>query len=89
VNQKAFEALDKPTQQALLKAAADAETRGWKTSEEKNGFYLEQFRKNGMAVSLPSPQLKSDFQKIGQTMTQEWLKTAGPDGTAIVDAYRK
>jgi TRAP-type C4-dicarboxylate transport system substrate-binding protein len=89
VNQKAFEALDKPTQQALLKAAADAETRGWKTSEDKNGFYLEQFRKNGMAVSLPSPQLKSDFQKIGQTMTQEWLKTAGPDGTAIVDAYRK
>src|SRR4051812_15876679 len=89
VNRKAFDALDKPTQQALLKAAADAEARGWNVSEEKNGFYLEQFRKNGMSVSLPSAQLKSDFQKIGQTMAEEWLKTAGDDGRAIIQAYRK
>src|SRR5947209_4362751 len=46
VNKAAFDALDKPTQQALLKAAADAEARGWKTSEEKNKWWLEQFRKN-------------------------------------------
>ena len=89
VNKAAFDALDKPTQQALLKAAADAEARGWKTSEEKNKWYLEQLAKNGMTVAPPSPQLKSDFKKIGDTMTGEWLKTAGPDGTAIVDAYRK
>ena len=37
VNKKAFDALDKPTQQAVLKAAAAAETSGWKSSEEKNG----------------------------------------------------
>ena len=30
VSQKAFDALDKPTQDAVLKAAADAEARGWK-----------------------------------------------------------
>ncbi len=30
VNKKAFDALDKATQDALLKAAAEAETRGWK-----------------------------------------------------------
>jgi TRAP-type C4-dicarboxylate transport system substrate-binding protein len=29
VNKAAFDALDKPTQDAVLKAAADAETRGW------------------------------------------------------------
>jgi TRAP-type C4-dicarboxylate transport system substrate-binding protein len=34
VNQQAFAALDKPTQDAVLKAAADAETRGCKASEE-------------------------------------------------------
>jgi TRAP-type transport system periplasmic protein len=89
VNRKAFDALDKPTQDAVLKAAAEAETRGWKSSEEKNSFYLDQFRKNGMTVASPSPQLKSDFHKIGATMTEEWLKTAGADGKAIVDAYRK
>jgi len=30
VNKKAFDALDKATQQALLKAGADAEARGWR-----------------------------------------------------------
>ena len=89
VNKSAFDALDKATQGAVLKAAADAEARGWKTSEEKNTWYLEQLGKNGMLVAPPSTQLKADFRKIGETMTAEWLKTAGADGQAIVDAYRK
>src|SRR5215831_18309583 len=42
VNKAAFDALDKPTQEALLKAAATAETRGWKLAEEKAGWYLDQ-----------------------------------------------
>lgn len=88
-NKQAFDGLDKATQQALLKSAQEAEARGWKTSEEKNKWYLEQLAKNGMTVAPPSPQLKADFRKIGETMTVEWLKTAGGDGKAIVDAYRK
>jgi TRAP-type C4-dicarboxylate transport system substrate-binding protein len=35
VNKAAFDALDKPTQDAILKAAAVAEERGWKLAEEK------------------------------------------------------
>jgi TRAP-type C4-dicarboxylate transport system substrate-binding protein len=89
VNKAAFDALDKPTQQALVKAAADAEARGWKTSEEKNKWYLEQMAKNGMNVAVPSAQLKADFRKIGETMTAEWMSNAGADGKAVVDAYRK
>jgi TRAP-type transport system periplasmic protein len=89
VNRKAFDALDKASQDALRKAAAEAETRGWKVSEEKARWYLEQLQKNGMNVQAPSPQLKADFQKIGQTMTDEWLKNAGGDGKAVVDAFRK
>ena len=89
VNKAAFDALDRPTQQAVLKAAADAEARGWKTSEEKNKWYLEQMAKNGMNVAVPSAQLKSDFRKIGETMTAEWMNNAGADGKAVVDAYRK
>ncbi|HET9577376.1 MAG TPA: TRAP transporter substrate-binding protein [Usitatibacter sp.] len=88
-NKKAFDALDKPTQQALVKSAQEAEARGWKISEEKNKWYLEQLAKNGMTVQPPSPQLNADFKKIGETITQEWLKTAGPDGKAIVDAFHQ
>ncbi|MBL0141927.1 MAG: TRAP transporter substrate-binding protein [Betaproteobacteria bacterium] len=89
VNKKAYDALDKASQEALLTAAAAAQTRGWKISEEKTVFYLGELRKHGMNVAPPSAQLKADFQKIGATITEEWLKTAGPDGKAIIDAYKK
>lgn len=89
VNKQAFDALDKSSQQAILKAAAAAEERGWRISEEKNQWYLEQLAKNGMTVAQPSPQLKADLRKIGDTMTAEWMKSAGPDGKAIVEAYGK
>ena len=89
VNKAAFDALDKPTQAALLKAGADAEARGWATSQQKNGEYLEALKKNGMNVQPPSAQLKSDMKKVGDTMLKEWLEKAGPEGQAIVDAYRK
>jgi TRAP-type transport system periplasmic protein len=89
VNKKAFDALDKPTQDALVAAARTAQERGWKVSEEKTAWYLDQLKKNGMSVQPPPAQLKADLQKIGVTMTEEWLKTAGPDGKAIVDAFHK
>jgi TRAP-type transport system periplasmic protein len=89
VNQKAFDALDKATQDAVLKAASDAEVRGWKMSEEKTKWYLEQLAKNGMKIEKPSAQLTADMRKVGETLTAEWLKKAGPDGQAIIDAFRK
>lgn len=88
-NKKALEALDKPTQDALRKAAAEAETRGWATSEKKTGEYLDLLKKNGMTVEPPSAQLKTDMQKVGEVMLKEWLDKAGPEGKAVVDAYRK
>jgi len=89
VSQKAFDALDKPTQAAVLKAAAEAEARGWKVSAEKTAFYLGELKKNGMEVAPPAPALAADLKKIGDTMTVEWVKVAGPDGQAIVEAFRK
>ena len=50
VNAAAFNALDKPTQDAVLKAAADAETRGWKLSEEKNGWYIDQLKSGEVKI---------------------------------------
>jgi len=89
VNQKAFDALDKPTQDALLRAAAEAEARGWKVSDEKTQWYYEQLRKNGMVIHRPSAQLAAGLKKVGDAMLQDWLKKAGPDGQAVMDAYRK
>ncbi len=89
VNRAAFNALDKPTQDALLKAAADAETRGWTASRKANSETLEKLKANGMTIHTPSAQLKADMKKVGDTMLKEWLEKAGPEGQQLVDAYRK
>jgi TRAP-type C4-dicarboxylate transport system substrate-binding protein len=89
VNKAAFAALDKPTQDAVLKASKTAEDRGWKLAEEKTKWYTDQLAAKGMKVLPPSAELKSGFQKIGEQLTADWLKKAGADGQAIVDAYRK
>ena len=89
VNKAAFDALDKPTQDALLKAAATAETRGWKMWEEKAGWYLDQLKSHGMKVQPPSDTLKAGLKKVGDQLTADWLKKAGADGEAVIASYRK
>jgi TRAP-type C4-dicarboxylate transport system substrate-binding protein len=89
VNKAAFDALDKPTQDAVLKAAAAAEESGWKLAEEKATWYLEQLKANKMKVVPPSDALKSGLQKVGEQLTADWQKKAGADGQAIIDAYKK
>jgi TRAP-type C4-dicarboxylate transport system substrate-binding protein len=89
VNKAAFDALDKPTQDAVLKAAATAEESGWKLAEEKATWYLEQLKANKMKVVPPSDALKSGLQKVGEQLTADWQKKAGADGQAIIDAYKK
>jgi TRAP-type transport system periplasmic protein len=88
VNAKAFDALDNPTQAAVLKAAADAEIRGWKLSQEKNGWYLDQLKAKGMSIDKPSEQLTADLHRVGNYMLAEWQRKAGDDGRKIIEAYR-
>ncbi len=89
VNKAAFNALDAATQQAVLKASAEAETRGWAASKKANSETLDKLKANGMEILEPSAQLKADMKKVGDTMLKEWLDKAGPDGQAMLDAFRK
>ncbi|OGB23790.1 MAG: C4-dicarboxylate ABC transporter substrate-binding protein [Burkholderiales bacterium RIFCSPLOWO2_02_FULL_57_36] len=89
VSQKAFDSVDKPTQDAILKAAATAEDRGWKRSEKLDQEYLKGLADNGMTVSTPSQKLRDELLAIGDTMTAEWLRTSGDEGKRIIDAYKK
>jgi TRAP-type C4-dicarboxylate transport system substrate-binding protein len=89
VNKAAFDALDKPTQEALLKVAAAAEVRGWWRSQDKTKWYLEQLAARGLKVLPPSKELKAGLQQIGERLTGEWLLKAGADGRAAIDVYKK
>ena len=89
VNLKAFNALDPATQAAVTKAAADAEARGWKISQEKNDEYKKLLAGKGMKILAPSPKLMTDMQQVGGIMLADWKKAAGPEGAAIIEAYNK
>jgi TRAP-type C4-dicarboxylate transport system substrate-binding protein len=89
MNRAAFEKLAPNVRDAVLKSAAAAETRGWALAQSKNAEYIDLLKKNGMNIVPPSSQLKSDMQKVGDTMLKEWLDKAGAEGKALVDAYRK
>ena len=89
VNKRAFDALDKATQDAVIKAGADAEKRGWEASKKVNTDTLDVLKANGMTVAPPSAQLKADLQKVGETMLKEWSDKAGAEGQALLSAYRK
>jgi TRAP-type transport system periplasmic protein len=89
VHQKAFDALDKPQQAAVLKAAADAEARGWRTSEAKDGEYLQELAAKGMRIDPRAEGLKRELKAVGERMTADWLQQAGADGKAVIDAYQK
>ena len=89
VNKAAFNALDKAAQNALLAEAKKAEETGWASSKATAESTKKTLASNGMRVLQPSPTLVVELNKIGQQMLDEWLATAGPDGKAVVDAFRK
>lgn len=90
VNQKAFDALDKAGQDAVLQQAAAAEARGWQNSEKNNSDNLKELAAKGMKIdTVVGEVLKKELKPIGDTMTADWLKVAGADGKAIIDAYNK
>ena len=88
VNQRGFARLPKDQQDALAKAAATAEKRGWEMSKAREKEGNEVLAKNGMTVREPDAAMKSAFEKIGQQMAQEWEKAAGADGQEILKRYR-
>jgi len=89
VNAAAFNALDAATQAAVTKAAADAEARGWKISQEKNDWYKKALAEKGMKIMPPSPKLMADMKQVGGIMLADWEKKAGADGAALLANYRK
>jgi TRAP-type C4-dicarboxylate transport system substrate-binding protein len=66
-----------------------AEAACWADSEKLAGGYLETLAKNGMKVQKPNAKFSGELTGLGKTITDDWVKKAGADGQAILDAYRK
>lgn len=89
VNTAAFNSLDPAAKEALTAAAATAENRGWARSEEIAGWYLNELRSKGMTVQPASEGLMAGLRRAGETLTADWIRRAGADGQAIIEAFRR
>jgi TRAP-type C4-dicarboxylate transport system substrate-binding protein len=89
VNKAAFDKLSAAEKKAVTDAAKAAEDRGWKLSVEEMTIKTKALKDAGIIVLPPSPELKAGLAKIGSTIASEWEKSAGPDGAAMLAAYRK
>jgi TRAP-type C4-dicarboxylate transport system substrate-binding protein len=89
VNKAAFDALPADVRAAVLKAAGEAEARGWKMSEDINEAHKKTMADKGIKVAPATARMKEELKAIGATMAAEWADKAGADGKAIVEAYRK
>jgi TRAP-type C4-dicarboxylate transport system substrate-binding protein len=87
-NKDAVEALGEESRNALMTCAAEAGEAGNAKAEELTAGYLETLAENGMTVAEPSDELRAELAAFGETMTNEWVESAGESGAAIVEAYR-
>ena len=88
VNNDAWNGLDDATKAVMNDCAAAAKADGLQRSKDYTQFTLDGLKEGGMTVQRAGDTLVEELQAIGETMTNEWLESAGEDGKAIVDEYK-
>jgi TRAP-type transport system periplasmic protein len=86
-NAKSFEALPADARAAVLKAAADAEVRGWTASEAAAQSSTKELQANGIKVERISTDLETDFKRIGERFSREWVRSVGHQASDIFVPY--
>lgn len=87
-NKDAWDGLSVETQSAMRDCAATAKANGLQRSKDYTQFTLDGLRAGGMTVGPAGANLVAELKAIGETMTAEWLESAGDEGRAVVDAYK-
>ena len=87
VNAKAFDALKPATKQAVLKAAAAAETRGWAKSQAVMMDSTSELRANGIKVERISSEFDHEIKRLGEKFSREWVRSVGNEANSIFIPY--
>jgi TRAP-type transport system periplasmic protein len=87
VNAKAFAALPKSSQDAVMQAATSAEQRGWRMSEEAASASVQELRNNGVKIDRIPRELEVTIRRLGERFSREWVASVGHDASAIFTPY--
>lgn len=89
VNTRAFNALPADVQTAIKDQSTRAETRGWEAAATQEKERQDILKSRGMTVTDPAPpSLIADLLKVGDTLVNEWVAKAGPDGAKLIADYK-
>jgi len=87
VNTRAFKALKPAQQKAVLKAASEAETRGWARSQAAMLDATSQLREHGIKVERVSREFDSEIKRLGEKFSREWIRSVGNEANRIFVPY--
>jgi TRAP-type C4-dicarboxylate transport system substrate-binding protein len=88
VNNDTWAGVSDENKTAITACSETAAADGLAASIAYTQFTMDGLAAGGMTVGPASPELVEELKVIGETMTAEWLESAGADGAAIVDAYK-
>ena len=87
VSSKAFDALKPDTRAAVLKAAGDAETRGWSVSQALASGATEELRANGVKIDRIPADVDIEIKRMGEKFSREWVRSVGSEANSIFVPY--
>ena len=87
VNQQAFDTLPPPVRQAVTKAAAEAETRGWAMSEAIAQESVGELQRKGIKVERPTAELNAELKRLGERFSREWVRSVGSEANQLFIPY--
>jgi TRAP-type C4-dicarboxylate transport system substrate-binding protein len=89
VNKAIWDGISEKNKAAIKDCATKAESAGLQKSKDANDAALLTLKKNGMMVMQPSETFAAELQKIGSTMTDEWVAKAGDAGKTVIGNFKK
>ncbi|MEO7885435.1 MAG: TRAP transporter substrate-binding protein [Polaromonas sp.] len=87
VNSKAFDALKPERRAQVLKAAQEAEARGWQASQALATSATEELRANGVKIERIPPDLDQEIKRMGEKFSREWIRSVGNEANDIFVPY--
>jgi TRAP-type C4-dicarboxylate transport system substrate-binding protein len=88
INKRSFDRLDEASQQAVLDAAAQAESRGWQMSRDDRAASAKALKEHDMTITEPQGELQSQLQAAGDKLFESWRERAGEQAEQLVSDYR-
>jgi TRAP-type C4-dicarboxylate transport system substrate-binding protein len=87
VNKKTLDGLPANLRDALIRAAAAAEERGWQLSRENAAQSLESLRAAGMKVGRLDGASRARLDRVGTALTADLMRRSDPELLSVLSAY--